>query len=662
MNNNSLSQNRAEEFGYDLWEEYVIPPFFSKLDLVKSKKPKAIIGGRGCGKTMLLRYLSHQSMFSPLRKPITEESLTHIGLYWRVDTQISQAMHKRSIEEDVWHSAFGHLITLLIGIEVLKSMENLASSDFPSWSTEQNEKLTFSQVKNFDPSLPINFSELRIELRNRLQVFQSWLNNVRNAQIPLFLPIDFLKVLTDEIITQNNIFKPVTYFVYLDEFENLLGYQQKIVNTWIKHSEMPLIFNIAMKRNAWEERSTVGKESLSHLHDYRQYDLEETYNEDGTFKLFAAEILLFRLYKQGFTDLPVNIDDLRDPEKLLSRKNEEYKKILISKVEEMFPDVSHSELAKQIFTDKELFERLKSIIATALSKRNSILKPEDFLIQDAARASVTCISLLYREKLTPEDILAELKNYIDRKDNKFSGKTDWIGNNFIGCLLLFYEPLNRVCPFYAGFDTFCEMSHGNIRHLMELCYKTFIRASLQNTNETITEINTVTPTHQAEAAKQASTIFLGEIRSFGNYGNQLHTFVLRIGALFHQAHKRLTQSEPEQNHFSIKSGEHLNEEYAKFLSEAVKWSVLYEERSTKAKAGTRTDNVEYVLSPIYASYFKISYRKIRKLELSIEDLGFLIDGKVEDYEKLIKKFNKKWKVENTSSSPSLFSNLNISDN
>ena len=28
-----FSKNRAEEFGYDVWEDFVIPPFFDQLDL-----------------------------------------------------------------------------------------------------------------------------------------------------------------------------------------------------------------------------------------------------------------------------------------------------------------------------------------------------------------------------------------------------------------------------------------------------------------------------------------------------------------------------------------------------------------------------------------------------------------------------------------------------
>src|SRR5450759_4601666 len=84
----AFSKTRAEELGYDVWQHFVIPPFYNQLDLTTARKPRVIVGGRGCGKTMLLRYLSHQSMFSPARPAVPQEALLHIGLYWRAGENI----------------------------------------------------------------------------------------------------------------------------------------------------------------------------------------------------------------------------------------------------------------------------------------------------------------------------------------------------------------------------------------------------------------------------------------------------------------------------------------------------------------------------------------------------------------------------------------------
>ena len=74
-----FAKNRAEELGRDVWRDFVVPPFFDRLDLIEARKPRVIIGGRGCGKTMLLRYLSHDSAFSPSRSLVTGRHTTVCG-------------------------------------------------------------------------------------------------------------------------------------------------------------------------------------------------------------------------------------------------------------------------------------------------------------------------------------------------------------------------------------------------------------------------------------------------------------------------------------------------------------------------------------------------------------------------------------------------------
>ena len=89
----------------------------------------------------------------------------------------------------------------------------------------------------------------------------------------------------------------------------------------------------------------------------------------------------------------------------------------------------------------------------------------------------------------------------------------------------------------------------------------------------------------------------------------------------------MTQSEPERTHFSIKEGlASMPNSEISFISEAVKWSVISEKKGTKKKTSSDPENLEYVINPIYAPYFHISYRKRRKLELSRAEVEVLIVG------------------------------------
>jgi hypothetical protein len=215
-----------------------------------------------------------------------------------------------------------------------------------------------------------------------------------------------------------------------------------------------------------------------------------------------------------------------------------------------------------------------------------------------------------------------------------------------------YEPHLKPCPLFAGFQTFCQLAHGNIRYLLELCHTSLNRVDAWD------GIEPIPVDVQADAAREASAAFLREIRSCGPRGLQLHGFVLRLGSLFAISHQRPTQSEPEQTHFSIGAGiAILSNEDEDFLRESVKWSVVYEEPETKKKDVGEPEGFEYVLAPIYAPYFHISYRKKRKLKLSSDDVIVLIRGTYEQVKELLKRYSVTWEVEPADLAPTLFSHL-----
>lgn len=646
-------KNRAEEYGHDVWKHFAVPPFYDKLDLADAKKPRIIVGGRGCGKTMLLRYLSHQSTFSRERQTVPLESLGHIGLYWRADTQFAAAMNGRGIAEDVWRSAFDHLLAVTNGIEVIGSLHSIANSKAGVLSTSDFQRIRLDDLAPYIDPCPLTLDALRSRLEICLRQLRMWVNNVHTAPKPLFLPgASFVLDLVKTVRNALPCLAASTYFVYLDEYENLSEYQQRIVNTYLKHSETPLIFNLAMKRNAFWTRGTLGTESLMEMADFRMHNLEDYLREN--FDVFAAEILFLNIGAEPPQLAPFDLAILRDPASLPQRREDAHRRAVLGAVGKLFPDVPHRELAKMALGDAAIRRTLNDRVAKALRARGEAILPELLCDEQYPEASVVMPALLNRPKIKPAAVAREFGLLRQGKDNKFTGATGWVHNNFVGCLLHLYEPHSRTCPFYAGFRTFCHLSRGNIRHLLELCHKSINRMELSAPTENLC----VPPLEQAEAARQASADFLKEVRSFGRIGNQLHAFVLRLGSVLAIAHSRPTQSEPEPSHFSIRPRVmQLEARDQDFIREAVKWSVLFEEEETKQKDVMAQANIEYVLNPIYAPYFRITYRKRRRLEFTAEEFVTLTRGSYDDVSDLLKRFTEQWRVELAELNGTLFSHL-----
>ena len=146
---------------------------------------------------------------------------------------------------------------------------------------------------------------------------------------------------------------------------------------------------------------------------------------------------------------------------------------------------------------------------------------------------------------------------------------------------------------------------------------------------------------QVRAAYEAADQLIREIKTFGTQGERLRMFVLRLGNVFRSLQSTPAMSEPEQNQFTINSGNRaFNEEENYFLSEAKKYGIITEQLETKTKNMVGADIVDYQLNPIYSSYFQISYRRKRKIELSVEDFHILALGPEDDYKQLTTKLFK----------------------
>lgn len=619
-----FSKNRSEEAREDNWADFVVPPFLHDLGIKSQSKAIVIIGGRGCGKTTLLRYFSHATQFSPRRGTLPPEAFSHVGLYWRADTNFLNAFVGGEQQPETWRNAFEHVLACDLGIEIIRGLHNLNCNPERQQKYGKLNALDLSSVQDFDDGLGSTLPELERNLQRSRRKLASWLNNIDTQPRPTFLPLQpFLATLVGLLREQLPYFGDSTFAVFIDEYENLRDEQQQFINGLLKHGTPPLLFNIAMKRNAWHTRQTLGSEQIQLISDFREIDLEEEVCKD--FEIFAAELLFFRLAEHDpelLDKLPIVPDQLRSVDQIAQRyQNPEYRSRVISAAERLLPRVTDRMAAKEVLADPRLRDKLRARIANGLSKRHSELSPDAFINEEFPEASVVMSALLHRAREKEDVLLAEFDEQKKGVQGRLRVTEPLIANNLFGCVNAIYIDARQPSILFSGFTSLTLIARENMRHLLELIHRIF---KAYESNDNSDDLPVIPPRVQAKAVKEASELILGTVSGHGEQGPQLYNLARCLGSIFLERHRGLKQSEPEINHFTVSSGD-LDERLRMYLSEAEKWSVLFRSRETKMKTIGAIDT-DYVLNPIFSPHFQISFRKKRSLQLTAQQLIGMLEG------------------------------------
>jgi hypothetical protein len=643
-NRQAFIRNRAEEYGYDVWDSYVLPLYFDNLGLHEARKSVVIEGGRGCGKTALLRYLSYYSQFSEDRTTLPNSVFETVGLYLKADTQYFSAFTGAGIEDLKWRYIFEHALCLALAEQITGSVALLNCNSERQQKYGKLDQLNFNRaVGGFSGQpVPVSFTEFVEWLRGRRQQLARWFRNFDDSPPPELFPLrEFLSALIDEIRVNLPYMEKSVFAVYIDEYENLLDDQQKFLNTLMKGGEPPLIFHIAMKPNGMRTRMTIGTEAIQEKADFRKIKLDNELRAD--FDLFAAELFFFILVKNGLPEsaTPIIPHQLQEETHIKVRQaDEKYRARVLAEIKRVLPGQKNSETAALILGEAVLYKRWYQLVSDGLCAQKSSLKPEQFFDSKFPDASLVCAPLLSQSTKSAEEVLAEFNKLKSGASSRFK-EGDWIHHLLIGTLLLIYLPhRQRPCPLYAGFNAFISISSTNVRHFLELCHTSIGKFDAGCDFEKFH----VPIEDQARAAFKTSLTFKEEVAGSGDMGNRLLAIVNYLGKLFRLSQGRPSQSEAERTHFCI-INDQISGSAQDVLNEAIKWSVFFEEPESKVK-GVRYESSEYVLNPIYAPFFGISYNKGRKLEIPGSQAEIMFTGGVDDFTKMLRQYEKQWVIDN----------------
>lgn len=569
---------KAEWLREKIFNFFETPYYFSAI---QGCRPCVLQGGRGTGKTTVLKGLSYQGQYAILDKDIKRfDRNSFIGIYYRVNTNHVHAFQGRGISEEVWGDIFAHYFNLLICwqiTEFVKWHKSVRSSD---------EDLSPLACRLIATSLHLSgeissFNSLADELEVAMYHFQSGVNNIKDKDIPgLSMLGDPIKLYTEQV-SQLKQFEGKMFFLLIDEYENLLDRQQQSINTLLKHVPESYTFKIGVRELGWRVRYTLNKEELlNDPADYALTDITEQFTGEGEshFAEFAREVCQRRLSEL----LPEGVNDFRISDALPGLAIEDEGRIL---------GVINTDYYRRV---------------AECEQRNNVALD----IPPLYKYFIGYWAAIHEEQL--EDTIKNYQLYPRRWDTRYENYK---------YSLLFKIRRGRgaggIQKYYAGWSTLVKLSNGNIRYLMELVYKSYYLFFLKEG-----EISTpVPPEIQTEAARAVGLKNLIELEAMWDNGARITKLVQSIGSLFRMIAVYGDKSAPETVQFEIVDD--LSKE-TKIILDASVMNLALIRMSSNKMSGREIKKFQYSLHPIFAPYFQFSFRRKRKMFLLDSDiLGFI---------------------------------------
>lgn len=588
---------KAEWLRDAMFDLFCEPEYFPDLC---DPRPCVLIGGRGTGKTTVLRCLSYEGRYAlTTSQPVSQWPF--YGFYYRVNTNRVTAFRGPELEEAQWVRLFAHffnleLCDLVVQFLLWYSLTNPAASELDA------EACSNVGISMHLPDCRNTQDLSRAIARSKLQ-FSAFINNVADDVPPRLsmqgAPIDALLGYVSKLPQ----FAGKHFYFLLDEYENFEDYQQQVVNTLLKHASDLYVFKIGVKELGWRRRATLNpNEQLISPADYVRINIGERLAD--RFGAFARAVCNERL----------------------RRVDMEWS--LVPDVAELLPGISEEDEALRLGAQQWVEELLEE-------HRDSLTASGRAAVSELPALHVVFLDL--RAQYKGIGFPTAVQQYLANQQ-----KGDRRYDNYKHSILFI---LNRGKPgirkYYTGWDVFTRISGNNIRYLLEL-----VDTSISLHLHAEEGFGSIGPETQTQAAQMVGKKNLTELEGLSVQGAQLTKLLLGLGRIFGVMAARPVGHTPEVNQFSLRhsfstaANETDDEDAISLLKAAVMHLALVRFPGTKLADEGDTREYDYSVHPIFAPYFVFSHRRKRKLALTSSELLGLVREPRQTIDRLLRDQNR----------------------
>lgn len=597
-----FGDTRAEWLGERIFDLFTEPAYFPELE---KRRPCVLVGGRGTGKTTVLRGLSYEGRYA-LTPSAPPSTWSYFGLYYKVNTNRVTAFSGPELSDNRWARIFGHYINLILCDSISRFM--LWYEDTVGTSAQADPEGLSAVCESLHVEPAEDYRGLSNRIKMALIRFESIVNNIgdRAGDLKLSaqgLPIDLLC----ELIGASPEFSGKAFYFLIDEYESLSPLQQRVLNTLIKHCGERYSFKIGVRALGWDIHETLKPgEILESPADYARIDISERLDEDrfGTFALDVCNNRL-RYLSPDFT-VPTDITAL-------------------------FPGLSDDAEASH-WGIEDIVSEPKEALLESFPESAFLIRAMDpleiYFLHFWAKGANTSIEIAFK------DFLASPESWRTRYGNYKHSLLYTLRSGLQGV---------RTRKLYAGWHTYANLAGGNIRYLLALVYRGLVQHLVDAEDGELAD--GVSFETQTTAAKKVARERLEELEGLSADGTTLAQLVTGLGKIFGTMAAQAEGHAPEVTQFCVtrnaSSHDVTAERVDKLLRAGVMLLALRRFAGTKPTGRDDIHQYDYMLHPLFSALFDFSYRKKRRTELGPADIMGLIESQRQTVVNILSRSNRK---------------------
>jgi hypothetical protein len=627
--NTTKASHLSDQEIEDYWVDITTDDGYGFLELANptSPMPMLILGGKGSGKTHLMRYMSYALQKIRHEKDIVSgiKQEQYLGVYFKCSGLNAARFSGKGVGEDIWGDIFAYYMELWLA-QILLEIINNAFSKTEEFLRNEAEicKDIYDLFDSPDFDKPENLNTFIRTLNELQKKVNTTVNNsslTRSVEIKILVTSGKLTFGIPQIVVSRIASLNAVQILYLiDEFENLAEPQQKYINTLLREKEGPCSFKVGSRLygiktlrtfSADEENKEGSEYELVHL-DANLRKTKKSYSE------FALRICQRRLIESGYPKL-----DLGECFEVIptSRYMEEYANYLTSGKGNGAPPYFtelRDHLEKGLRTNatsgihsREDIERIISSLEVPkyifLEKVNTFLLYQDWysgenLIDAAARISEDCKHYLQGQKSTRlEQAISHFKE------------------DLIAQLIREYKHKQL----YLGFDTFIDMSDGLPRNLL-IILKHIFRWSSFNGEQPFQRGCNISIESQRRGVKDASEWFYNDARLIGPEGEAVKSSINRLASLFREVRFSDKPSECSISSFSADLS-YSSQPARHIIDLAEKWSLLISIEGGQKNRNSQRVDPKYQVNSMLAPRYDLPVSRRGALAFNPEEINAIFD-------------------------------------